>query len=551
MSAPDYHEYHLLERSTESRTTPLKYENGVLCATFPEMGVQLNSMVDRRQLSTRYAIQVDVSVNVDNKLVVEQLFCLQTVLSHPFLIAITNDQTEPLLTSIFWQRLVDNDTQDSCLQVVAWSVVKDVIRNFIKAQYSQARSLDDEEILHIQCMLFLPIAVRALNLEELEEQWYGRVQINLSLEGVVRLQYRLLTEFIHDDVLVSKKQFMQDKCFSVIDMQTELRHSVWQWMYRATEMVMDVGHKICPSPAAIEKKGSKTKKQMAAAEDYQTMLSLFNNRHITMLSMDAVETVFKNRGKSNDELQKIMLLRFCEDNAGYLSFAFSNADNDDEDRAKPLFGSISCEQIKDFKQGLPEVLMDEPFPKNFDRLGKFEQLICAVDVVPTFSCPKKRTVFHNYRTLRLQNDGIVSQDRWKTRVNPLTGERLSQGEKALTPPLSISGALDSLPPLSGQTNPLLTASTSSTKHEFSDEEPNEELPSSISTASPESENETCPNNFLAAMMLLVQQGAQFGNLNLTPDFLTQYNLLSNEGEDVKSETSAKVPMSISKRKGKS
>lgn len=59
-------------------------------------------------------------------------------------------------------------------------------------------------------------------------------------------------------------------------MATELQHTVWSWLFRATEMIQDVGHKLCPSPNLGEKKVTKTKKQMAASEEYQTMLSLFN-----------------------------------------------------------------------------------------------------------------------------------------------------------------------------------------------------------------------------------------------------------------------------------
>lgn len=68
----------------------------------------------------------------------------------------------------------------------------------------------------------------------------------------------------------------QDKCYSCLDMATELQHTVWSWLFRATEMIQDVGHKLCPSPNLGEKKVTKTKKQMAASEEYQTMLSLFN-----------------------------------------------------------------------------------------------------------------------------------------------------------------------------------------------------------------------------------------------------------------------------------
>uniref|UniRef100_A0A1I8A5M6 NCOA7 n=1 Tax=Steinernema glaseri TaxID=37863 RepID=A0A1I8A5M6_9BILA len=322
---------------------------------------------------------------------------------------------------------------------------------------------------------------------------------------------------------------MQDKCYSVIDMQTELRHTLWQWLYRATEIVMDVGHKICPSPAAIEKKGSKTKKQMAAAEDYQTMLSLFNNRHITMLSMDSVETVFHNMEKQSDEVNRVILMRFCEDNAGFLSFAFSNVENTQE--GKPLFGSISCEQVKDFKQGLPEVLMDEPFPKNFDRIGKFEQPMCGMDVLPTFTSPKKKMIFHNYRTLRMQNEGVLSQDRWKTRVNPLTGERQTMREKSVTPPSCFSGALDNLPPLSEQQIKEFMATPG--KSDFSDNHQCEDLPVSIPNHPQESGDANCPNDLLAVMAFLAHQGGL--PLNIASQ-LTQGTLSGENQPNMKVDT---------------
>ncbi|KAK6051187.1 hypothetical protein COOONC_11308 [Cooperia oncophora] len=56
----------LVERMGErdAKTTSFKYDNH---------GVALNSMVDRRQLATRYAIQVEVAINVDNKLIVNHV----------------------------------------------------------------------------------------------------------------------------------------------------------------------------------------------------------------------------------------------------------------------------------------------------------------------------------------------------------------------------------------------------------------------------------------------------------------------------------------------
>ena len=49
-------------------------------------------------------------------------------------------------------------------------------------------------------------------------------------------------------------------------------------------MILDVGHKLCPSPAIAEKKSTKTKKQLAAAEEYHTMMSLFNKGSVSLFS---------------------------------------------------------------------------------------------------------------------------------------------------------------------------------------------------------------------------------------------------------------------------
>lgn len=35
-------------------------------------------------------------------------------------------------------------------------------------------------------------------------------------------------------------------------------------------------------------------------------------------------------------------------------------------------GSLSADQIKDFKQGLPEFLFDESFPKQYDKIIRTE-----------------------------------------------------------------------------------------------------------------------------------------------------------------------------------
>ena len=82
-------------------------------------------------------------------------------LSHAFLIAITNDQTEPLLHSIFWGRLADPIDQPESLDPplespLEWAQLRLAIQNFVKAQMVQARQLHHHEICHLQTMILLP-----------------------------------------------------------------------------------------------------------------------------------------------------------------------------------------------------------------------------------------------------------------------------------------------------------------------------------------------------------------------------------------------------------
>ncbi|CAG9534460.1 unnamed protein product [Cercopithifilaria johnstoni] len=89
-------------------------------------------------------------------------------------------------------------------------------------------------------------------------------------------------------------------------------------------------------------------------------------------------------------------------------------------------GSLSAEQIKDFKQGIAEILMDESFLKLYDRIvqlqifdskNRSDSLVVAT--------PLKTTIFHDYNTLRLQNNCVETGDSETIRVNPLTGEKLA------------------------------------------------------------------------------------------------------------------------------
>lgn len=110
-----------------------------------------------------------------------------------------------------------------------------------------------------------------------------------------------------------------------------------------------------------------------------------------------------------------MLVRFCDENCGYLSFAFGT-----DNLSQSTIGSVSSDQLKDFKQGLAEVVMDEAYPSKFDKMirlepGPSDESPLSVGVL------KKYQIFHNYMSLRTKND-IVQVGRPLSR---LTARRYS------------------------------------------------------------------------------------------------------------------------------
>uniref|UniRef100_A0A0R3RTR5 DUF659 domain-containing protein n=1 Tax=Elaeophora elaphi TaxID=1147741 RepID=A0A0R3RTR5_9BILA len=399
----------LSEQNGENvKKTDFKYEHGTLCAIFPELGVTLNSMIDRRQLSTRYAIQIDVALNIENKLIVKH-----------------RDQPSDH----------EDTTQNSNKQKLPWGILKKALKYFVKAQLNAARALDIDELLHVQCMLFYP-RIRKANEEEyeqLEKHFFGNIRNSTGESYVVKLKHRLLTEMVMDSVLVAKNELMVNKCISVVDGNTELQHSLWQWLYRATEIIVDVGHKFCPAIFNIDKKSAKTKKPTVPMGEYQSILSLYNNRILTFTSAQNVTKVFKTTEENDRKcgtLTKAIYLRFCDENAGYISFAFTNYSKDNN--GKPLMGSLSAEQIKDFKQGIAEIIMDESFLKRYDRIVQLQ--FCESKnrgdnlVITT---PLKTAIFQDYSTMRLQNNCVETRDNETIRVNPLTGEKLAYTQSSI------------------------------------------------------------------------------------------------------------------------
>ncbi|GMR41213.1 hypothetical protein PMAYCL1PPCAC_11408, partial [Pristionchus mayeri] len=444
-SVPDCTQSELCSRSGEMiRSTSFKYENGVLCATFPEMGVTLNSMVDRRQLATRYAILNEVFIKIGDpktiwnydepnaNLIVDHAFQ-----SLPFLIAITNDQTEPLLNSIIWSRMMDREHYDGSepqLQIT-YGVLKEASKQFVKSQISQARSLTNKELLHFQAMQFLPKVNKCRNEFEvinLESYLYldpedtfmdprasetQIADIDKMRERKRLLKDKLLTEFVKDHVIIEKHDFMGETCVSILDGRSELRHTPWQWLF---------------------------KKQLAAAEEYHTMMSLFNKGVVSFFSVyDTIEAFnqLKMDGEDTQDGGNVML-RFCDENAGHISFVFGL-----DIEEKLIMGSIAGETIKDFKQGLSEALMDEEFPSHHGRLVRMN---VHPDRMTEKLCTtiRKRSLFNTYQSLRqIETKTPFPDEDLTKRINPFTGNEIKRDMLKL--PLFMS-PLDSA--LSAMTN---------------------------------------------------------------------------------------------------
>ncbi|KJH51370.1 hypothetical protein DICVIV_02489 [Dictyocaulus viviparus] len=422
-AASDTKTYVILERMGErgAITTPFKYENQALCATFPEMGVALNSMVDRRQLATRYAVLVEVALNIDNKLII----------NHEVLEVCCDTSTVP------------------------WIILREAIRYYVKSQIINARSLYYNEICHIQCMTLLPRVLRCKSNDEiksLEIQLYGNSNCSTSNNDYrIKLRDRLLTEQVLPMTSIQRNEFMVEKCISCLDMRTELHHTAWSWLFRATELLQDVGHKMCPSPIFGEKKCTKTKKQMAACDQFQTMLSLFNNGLITMINPLLVRHVYRDLALE-EENHGAILIRFCDENAGFLSFSFGYEKSSND---VILVGSLSAEQVKEFKQGLAEVLMDEQYPSKFANLIKIEAKESDTNNI-SISLMRKELVFHSYVTMRLDNSVHVL-DNETIRINPLTGEKVARISTQYNGPVSVPHypeSLSNLTNLSMATNVL-------------------------------------------------------------------------------------------------
>uniref|UniRef100_A0AC35TTI1 Little elongation complex subunit 2 n=1 Tax=Rhabditophanes sp. KR3021 TaxID=114890 RepID=A0AC35TTI1_9BILA len=349
-------------------------ENDILTVSFPEIGMKIFSMVERRSLISRYYLKVNVEMLFKDGIILKH-----NVYTLPFLIAITNDQSQQLLSSLYWSRLASSEnpspsrmseTREHDEAPIKFELLKNAVQNFVKSQVQNGRMLDQHELLHIQCMLFLPRFVNQTNEYMIEQVklLYDDISDEKETIDIVEVRQKLLSQFVKDDVLVKRKEFMEDNLVSLTDCKTVLQHSLWNWFYKAFEMIADIGHKLCTSTIATEKKVAKSKRisinstssNFNGSDDPITMLTLFNQRILTFTSRFGAYRLFQQEDRGRES----MLLRFCEDNLGFISFVFSPKSE------KAQIGSISTDQIKENKRGLLGILMEYQLPRDYAYLLK-------------------------------------------------------------------------------------------------------------------------------------------------------------------------------------
>jgi hypothetical protein len=148
---------------------------------------------------------------------------------------VNQEHNDQVIGDIVWETLSSDVTKP-----VSWGILREMIRNFAKSQLSDVRALDDDELLHIQCMIFLPLALRfaiifkAKSLFRLHSREFddsddeesktteltdllAQFEMDLFLRtieksdliGIKRIKYRLLREFVRDDFAISHEIFMQ------------------------------------------------------------------------------------------------------------------------------------------------------------------------------------------------------------------------------------------------------------------------------------------------------------------------------------------------------
>lgn len=131
------------------------------------------------------------------------------------------EQNRSVLADITWEIFTANPittTISHHQKIVLWGDLKYVLKHFVQSQLIEARTLDNDELLHLQCMLFLPLAVNHSNFEQLEIDLFGSFS-NKQIDklGIKRIKYRLLREFVRDETQIDEAQFIKVKYEYALD----------------------------------------------------------------------------------------------------------------------------------------------------------------------------------------------------------------------------------------------------------------------------------------------------------------------------------------------
>uniref|UniRef100_A0A914XMM3 Uncharacterized protein n=1 Tax=Plectus sambesii TaxID=2011161 RepID=A0A914XMM3_9BILA len=346
-------------------------DNDTLCARFSNLGLYIGKK-RRKPSRLRYCIEIVSEIRLASGLELKQ-----TTLSHPFLIAPNYDQSKIISGDIIWDILSTeqgNTNTPVNERKVAWQKLKLMVQHYVQSQLIEvqshlieARTLDNDELLHIQTMLFLPLALSRKDLVALELDLFGYYRVDINKQGIRRIKYRLLRESVRDDYPVDHHSFFTQKCIELKDYETELQHSVWEWLFEAVEVLMDRNNSSLLCEDVSQPKLKKDKKS-------SLMLKLFNDRIITMSSREREWIAYKMLAKYDATHQphqqtRAMLIRFCESVAGSLSFGYSNNEGSE---LKPLYGSMTAQEIKNMKNGLSGMVVKATWPSKFDRLVRFK-----------------------------------------------------------------------------------------------------------------------------------------------------------------------------------
>jgi hypothetical protein len=103
-------------------------------------------------------------------------------------------------------------------ETVPWFAVREMMQNFPRSQLPELRALDDDELMLLQCMTFIPLAKEFDELSSDEDDIFANLEQKYFVpstkdlrqkRGLKRIKYRLLRECVRDEVNISRETFMQ------------------------------------------------------------------------------------------------------------------------------------------------------------------------------------------------------------------------------------------------------------------------------------------------------------------------------------------------------